>query len=161
MKRLILFSVSLLLLSSCGKLPETVKGSINNTTNLLDKLQTVAANGNRVFTIEFSTMTNTYTATFMPKQNKPFVWLDKVKFAVWEADNSKKEIIESDIEYNEEGKVIHSYNRHEIPAKEKTAISTISDKLIGQTPFFLLFIIALICVGAIIYGKYFYNKKDK
>lgn len=146
-----LLLVMSLSLSSCGKIP---KADFNGAG--LDVLKDIqnAMNNNQAFTVTVNTMTNTCTFEFLPKYNQPVVKVDVRKAVMNEAANPGKEVFESDIEYNDSGKPTREYRRHEIPPKTSSGINMIIDKLIGQTPYFVLLLIAIIAGAVVIYAKF-------
>jgi hypothetical protein len=143
--------------AGCGKLPQTKIGE-GMGLDLLKDIQN-AMNNNQAFTVTITTMNNTATFEFLPKYNQPLVKTDIRKIVMNEADSKGKEVFESDIQYNDDGKIAREYKRHEIPPKNSSGMNMVLDKLIGQTPYFVLLLIALIVGGIIIYAKFFRNKK--
>lgn len=136
----------------------TAVDATNAGVDLLKDIQN-ACNNNTGYLVKIDTISTSVTLEVLPKYNKPLMQTDVRKIVITEADSKGKEVWEKDIQYNDDGKVVREYTRHEIPPKNSSGVNMVLDKLIGQTPYFVLLLIALISGGAVIYAKFFRKVK--
>jgi len=75
--------------------------------------------GNQGYVLKVDSFTNTVTLQVLPKYNKPLCDVNVRKMVFSESSNEYKEITENEKTYNDDGKLVKEYVRHEIPAKNK------------------------------------------
>lgn len=134
--------VLLLFIVGCGKINQDLKESgvtvldtrnASASNNVVDKIVSIFEN--------YKSSTPIVNIQFTNNVKKPLAELNTRKVVFNESSSENKEIIETDNEYDETGKILlRSYTRHEIPAKKDSKSSTmpIFSVLLASIPSWLI-----------------------
>ncbi|MBA4406977.1 hypothetical protein C0389_06860 [bacterium] len=141
-----MLALSLLFIGGC-KIPAS-NVDLKDAGMDIVKGNTVA--NNQGYILKVDSITNTVTLQVLPKYNKPMVEVNTRKIVFSEPSNEFKEITEQENTYNDDGKLIKEYIRHEIPAKKDTKQSgmPVFGVLMASLPSWL------ILAGIILFGLY-------